>query len=59
MFHTLTFGGATALTRNGNWVKKKNKTEIGHVTMNIQEACCLIWEANAVFQYPYYPYLLA
>ena len=42
----LTFGGGTALTGNANCVKKTKKTEIGHVTMNIQEACGIIWTYN-------------
>ena len=41
MFHTITFGGGTAVTWNANCVKKTKKTEIGHATMNIQEACSL------------------
>jgi hypothetical protein len=43
MFHTLTFGVATALTRHANCVKK---TDL-NVTMNIQEACGLIWTYNS------------
>ena len=43
MFHTLTFGVATALTRHANCVKK---TDL-NVTMNIQEACGLIQTYNS------------
>ena len=47
MFHTLPLGGAAALTRNADCVKKTKKTEIYHVTMNNQEACGLIWTYNS------------
>ena len=31
------------LTGNANCVKNTKKTEIDHVTMNIEEACGIIW----------------